>query len=59
MASATEQSHAGAYDYYLAGLVAGYRDRSSQAVADFRHALELDPSLWQARLELEHTNMPE
>jgi tetratricopeptide (TPR) repeat protein len=39
--------------YYLAGLVEDYRGRHEQAVVDFRRALELDPSLWEARLEME------
>jgi tetratricopeptide (TPR) repeat protein len=59
LASATSQAHAGGYDYYLAGLVAGYRDRHGQAVTDFRRALDLDPSLWQARVELEHIGTAE
>jgi tetratricopeptide (TPR) repeat protein len=39
--------------YYLAGLVANYRKQDGQASSDFRRALELDPGLWQARLELQ------
>jgi hypothetical protein len=54
MASATEAASARGYDYYLAGLVADYRDSETEAAADFRRALNPDPSLWQARFELEH-----
>jgi Tfp pilus assembly protein PilF len=42
-----------AYNYYVAGLVENYRKQDSQAAASFRRALELDPELWQARLELQ------
>ena len=42
-----------AYDYYLTGLVENYRRQDGRAAADFHRALELDPELWQARLELQ------
>ena len=53
LANGVADGHAGAFDYYLAGLVEDYRQRNGQAVADFRRALEIDPNLWQARLEVE------
>ena len=43
--------NAGAYDFYVAGLAERARDHAQQAGNDFRRALELDPSLWEARLE--------
>ena len=43
--------NAGAYDFYVAGLAERARDHAHQAGSDFRRALELDPSLWEARLE--------
>jgi tetratricopeptide (TPR) repeat protein len=42
-----------AFDYYLAGLVEGFREHNGQAFADFRRAVQLDPSLWQPRIEME------
>ncbi len=45
--------HKSAAAYYLAGLVANYRKQDGQASSDFRRALELDPGLWQARIELQ------
>ncbi len=51
-AEAPAKGHASAYDYFLAGLVADYRHQTGQASADFHRALELDPELWQARLEI-------
>jgi tetratricopeptide (TPR) repeat protein len=45
--------HKSAAAYYLAGLVANYRKQDRQASSDFRRALELDPGLWQARMELQ------
>lgn len=43
-----------AYDYYLAGLVENFRQKDGQATASFQRAIELNPELWQARLELQH-----
>ena len=51
--------HKSADDYYLSGLVADYRKQDGQAASDFRRALELDPGLWQARLELHRKNASE
>jgi tetratricopeptide (TPR) repeat protein len=59
LASTTAQPEADPYDFYVAGLVADYRDQTATALADFRHALNLEPSLWQARFELERTSKPE
>ena len=59
LASASAQDHASAYDYYLAGLVANYRQQNGQASGDFHRALELDPELWQARMELQRQGTAE
>lgn len=42
--------------YYLAGLISSYRDRHEQAVLDFRRALQLEPGLWEARIELDRAD---
>jgi tetratricopeptide (TPR) repeat protein len=39
-------------DYYLAGLAARSLKRVDEAKADFQKALELEPGLWPARLEI-------
>ena len=44
---------AGPEDYYLAGLLALLENHQEQASDDFQKALKLDPSLWQARIELD------
>lgn len=49
---ATAQSNATAEDYYNAGLVALYSGNTEIARADFHRALEVDPHLWRARIEL-------
>ncbi|TAM81014.1 MAG: DUF5107 domain-containing protein [Acidobacteria bacterium] len=59
MASELTTGRKSAFDYYLAGLVKNYRKQDGQATADFRRALELDPGLWQARLELQRKGEPE
>ncbi len=51
--------HKSANAYYLAGLVANSRKQDGQASSDFRRALELDPGLWQARIELQLKGTPE
>jgi tetratricopeptide (TPR) repeat protein len=52
LAEAPAQGKTSASDYYLAGLAERHRVREEQAQSDFRRALELDPFLWQARIEL-------
>jgi tetratricopeptide (TPR) repeat protein len=47
------QGKAGAEDFYLAGLLALFDDHKDQASSYFGKALELDPSFWQARIELQ------
>jgi len=42
-----------AEDCYTAGMLASIEERTDTAQTDFRHALGLDPSLWQARVRLE------
>jgi len=42
----------GAENYYVAGLAERHRERGQQANAYFQKALEVDPSLWQAQIEL-------
>jgi tetratricopeptide (TPR) repeat protein len=44
---------ASAHDLYVAGLVERFRDREESARESFRRALEMDPTFWPARLELE------
>lgn len=41
-----------AEDFYAAGMLAAIEQRTDTARTDFRHALGLDPSLWQARVRL-------
>ena len=53
LAGRLRKGHGSAYNYYLAGLVENYRKQDAEATASFRRALELDPELWQARLELQ------
>ncbi len=55
LANRATQAQPGPYDYYLAGLVADHGHRNGQAAADFSRALSLDPSLWQARIEIERS----
>jgi tetratricopeptide (TPR) repeat protein len=52
LASGASKPKPGAHDLYIAGLVERARHREERARNDFRRALEMDPSLWQARLEL-------
>ncbi len=52
LAGEPEAGRKSAAAYFLAGLVANYRKQDGQASSDFRRALELDPGLWQARMEL-------
>lgn len=49
---AAAQPDATADDYFTAGLAEKYSGNSQKAEADFRRALEQNPLLWQARLEL-------
>ena len=44
---------AGATELYAAGLAQDLTGNQAQARLDFHHALEIDPSYWQARVELE------
>lgn len=41
-----------AENYYVAGLAERHRERQQQANAYFQKALEINPSLWQAQIEL-------
>jgi len=59
LARGPEAGGKSAYSYYVAGLVKNYRKQGVQASSDFRRALELDPGLWQARLELQRSDTPE
>lgn len=43
---------ASAQDFYLAGLAHRYQDQKKEGCGSLRRALELDPFLWQARLDL-------
>jgi tetratricopeptide (TPR) repeat protein len=52
LANAPSQGRTTAEDYYLAGLAARSLKHADEAKADLQRALELEPSLWPARLEL-------
>jgi tetratricopeptide (TPR) repeat protein len=52
LANAPSQGQTTAEDYYLAGLAARCLKRDEEAKADLQRALELEPNLWPARLEL-------
>jgi tetratricopeptide (TPR) repeat protein len=52
LAHAPSKGRTAAEDYYLAGLAARSLKRVDEAKADFQKALELEPSLWPARLEV-------
>lgn len=52
LAEAARAEKPGAEDYYLAGLLDLFENRKDQAKNFLRSALETDPSLWQARIEL-------
>jgi tetratricopeptide (TPR) repeat protein len=53
LVSEPPNGHRSAYSYYIAGLVEDHRRQNGKAAAYFRRALELDPELWQARVELQ------
>jgi tetratricopeptide (TPR) repeat protein len=52
LANAPAKGRTAAEDYYLAGLAARSLKRIDEAKADLQRAVELEPSLWPARLEL-------
>jgi tetratricopeptide (TPR) repeat protein len=52
LANAPSKGRTAAEDYYLAGLAARSLKRVDEAKADLQRALELEPTLWPARLEL-------
>ena len=52
LANAPSKGRTTAEGYYLAGLAARSLKRAEEAKADLQKALELEPSLWPARLEL-------
>ncbi|MGH9343852.1 MAG: tetratricopeptide repeat protein, partial [Terriglobia bacterium] len=52
---ASSQPDGGPYSYFAAGLAERYSNRAALAQADFRHALEIDPTFWRARLALNDT----
>ena len=45
-----------AYNYFVAALAERYTRKTEIARNDFRHALDLDPSFWRARLALNEVN---
>lgn len=51
-----KQSEARSYNYFVAGLAERYSSNPEVARDDFRHALQLDPQLWQARVALAGLN---
>lgn len=52
LAEAAAKEDATAGDFYVAGLVQRFRGREDAAQINFRRAVEVDPSVWQARLAL-------
>jgi tetratricopeptide (TPR) repeat protein len=52
LANAPPKGRTAPEDYYLAGLAARSLKRVDEANADFQKALQLEPTLWPARLEL-------
>jgi tetratricopeptide (TPR) repeat protein len=52
LANAPSKGRTAPEDYYLAGLAARSLKRVDEANADFQKALQLEPTLWPARLEL-------
>ncbi|MGH9402216.1 MAG: DUF5107 domain-containing protein [Terriglobia bacterium] len=51
----SSQPDGGPYNYFAAGLAERYSNRVALARADFRHALEIDPAFWRARIALNDT----
>ena len=52
LAEGPAQGRTSARDYYLAGLAGRFLGNEDQARSDLRRAVEMDSSLWQARIEL-------
>jgi tetratricopeptide (TPR) repeat protein len=52
LAEGPSQGRASARDYYLAGLAERFLGNEDQARSHLRRAIEMDSSLWQARIEL-------
>ena len=52
LAGSAAKPKPGAYDLYIAGLAERARHHEASARADFKRAIEADPSFWLARLEL-------
>ena len=52
LAEGPVQGRTSARDYYLAGLAERFLGNEDQAGSDLRRAVEMDSSLWQARIEL-------
>ena len=44
----------GANNYYIAGLAERHLRREPEAITDFRRALQINPSFWQAENEMSH-----
>jgi len=53
LAQAASEPKPSADDFYLAGLLDLFENRAEQGKSRLGRALELDPSLWQARIELD------
>ncbi len=49
---------ASAQDFYVAGVAQRIQGRENEACSSLRRALELDPFLWQARLEADRCDQP-
>jgi len=54
---ASREEKPSANDLYLAGLLSLAESHGEEAQGYFRRAVELDPTLWQARIELEATGL--
>ncbi|MGH9453621.1 MAG: tetratricopeptide repeat protein, partial [Terriglobia bacterium] len=54
--NSSARADARAYNYFVAALAERYTHKAEMAGTDFRHAIELDPSFWRARLALNEVN---
>ncbi|MGH9397723.1 MAG: DUF5107 domain-containing protein [Terriglobia bacterium] len=57
-AQSATQPGARSYNYFVAGLAERYSHNAQNARNNFRHALELNPLFWQARVALNGVNHP-
>jgi len=57
LVQATGQEKPSADDFYIAGLLNLLNNQKEEAKSNLRRALELNPTLWQARIELEQAGL--